>query len=318
MSQNLADLQPYRSQHLILLVGGNPLPNWVAAKLLYKVPENFEAPVIREEWREYKKKQPKIWLLHSDDNKNDPSTKDIAIRLQTLLAKHLFPGAGIDCVPIELLGIPSSSSNGINDQLDKISTGWRGAESIGLNYTGGTKPMALHVYRYLEAKIKDDKSGLENTKITFSYLDSRHTTLWIDGSNARFHLLKSTELRELVSISQEDLAALHGYKPPDTAPGKTWITGEENPAIYSLAQAIGRVYAKGGTFKDKWISWLKTAPTVPPDPEKYETLEEVINAMDCLAGGRDKKPEEKAQAIADALKPGAKKEIGRASCRERV
>src|SRR5450759_2043811 len=137
-------LSAYRVNHLILLVGGNPLPNWVAARLLLK--DSSEA-----------QGQPrKIWLLHSDGSDGEPSTKEIAQRLKKLLCKHLFPqiedcgASNQETTPegIVLVGIPSADKIGIENHLPQIIQGLKGHSRIGLNYTGGTKPMAVHVYRW--------------------------------------------------------------------------------------------------------------------------------------------------------------------------
>jgi hypothetical protein len=102
----------YRTDHLFLLVGTNPLPNWVAAQLLL-------APGGT------------LHLIYSDE------TFTIAQRLR----KHLD-------VSLSMLRVNPADGQDIarrvRRSLDKVSG------SVGLHYTGGTKAMAVHAYRAVE------------------------------------------------------------------------------------------------------------------------------------------------------------------------
>lgn len=283
----------FRVQHLILLVGTNPLPNWVAACLLFDP-----------------KLGGKIWLLHSEELENS-NTREIAERLQKLLLRKLFLGLNPEIMqaeelPVQLCGISSSGAGNIEDRLDRYRDYWNHAESIGLNYTGGSKPMAVHAYRWLEKQDFPLARDGQPKKLWFSYLDPRSLTLNIDrplnAGTACFEVIKNKERREATTLSLEELAALHGYVPPENLDTEAWNTGDKNPAIYHLARAIGSAFADPGNVpRDQWRQWLDTCPTIPPDRGKYDALGEVIGAMDHLAGGAAQPPEIKAQAIADQL-----------------
>ncbi len=304
MSESLELLKPYRTNHLILLVGGNPLPNWVAARLLLKRVEDAVG------------KPRRIWLLHSDGSGDEPSTLEVAGRLKKLLWQQLFPGVDESQVldtpenPIVLVGISSSDDHEIQKRLQELAPKLLKAGSIGLNYTGGAKPMSVHVYRFLETLQK------RSVPIRFSYLDPRHMSLRIedavDSGQREFHLLQDDELREMVSISQVDLAALHGYEPPIKRQKVEWRTGQEDEKIYHLAWAIGRLYVTKGLQIKQWYAWLDSCPKFLPERSEYAALGEVIQAMDELAGSQALTPEEKASAVVTALKPGATK--GLVSC----
>jgi len=308
MNGNVASLNRFRVHHLILLIGSNPLPNWVAARLLLKNSADASNQHL------------KLWLLHSDGSRGEPNTKDVAQNIKVLLARQLFPDISTDDIPIQLEGIPSSDRKSIYNRLDEISKEWRGAQSIGLNYTGGTKPMAVHVYRYLETKVREDGSCLKGIPLQFSYLDPRQMKLRIDGpgESAEIPLLEDDDVRALVSIQLDALAALHGYQPPVKKKSRDW---NSSPEIFALARAIGKVYAGADVPFKQWRKWLETKPTLPPDPDQFDALGDVIAAMDALAGGATLLPEEKALKIAEALihlpedpKAAAEKKIAFTSC----
>lgn len=106
----------YKTQHLFLLVGENPLPNYVAAQLLLN-------------------NQGTIYMVFSKD------TKDFADCLKKAL-KHLQ----IKEVP---LGVREADGCAIARILQEEVGKIKPEETIGLHYTGGTKIMAAHAYRAL-------------------------------------------------------------------------------------------------------------------------------------------------------------------------
>jgi len=313
LDENLVRLKNCRVNHLILLVGTNPLPNWVAAHLLLMDTEQAAGGPRR------------IWLLHSDGSGDEPSTKEVAQRLKDLLWQQLFreidqnSGHHPDQDPILLYGVPSSNSIGIKNSLADLLPRLSQADSIGLNYTGGTKPMAVHVYRFLEQH-QQAGAALERKRLVFSYLDPRHMALRVEGKNAgemlEFRLLEDDALRTLVTIKQKDLAKLHGYEPPKNARKENWNTSREQPGLYHLARAIGKVYALGDSQPGlkQWFRWLDADSLLPPEREDNEALEAVIQAMDDLAGGAHLPLDAKAQIIAEKILPGAEK--GLRSCRK--
>ena len=104
----------YQVDHLFLLVGTNPLPNWVAAQILVR-PEHG-----------------RLYLVHSS------ATAPIALRLREPLSA-LQP---------ELIQVDPTDARSIARTVESHVRPLTG--SIGLHYTGGTKAMAVHAYRAME------------------------------------------------------------------------------------------------------------------------------------------------------------------------
>lgn len=108
----MAELAPYKTDHLFLLVGENPLPNYVAAKLLLK-------------------EEGTLHLLYSDE------THKIAERLR----RHVGGTVYLTRVnPTDAGDLVAQT----REQLRKVNG------TVGLHYTGGTKAMAVHTYRAVE------------------------------------------------------------------------------------------------------------------------------------------------------------------------
>ena len=128
--------------HLILLVGGNPLPNAVAGRLL-----------VRDGGR--------ITLVHSAD------TKSIANDLETWFAENQLPNV----TPEEVI---ESNAEDIHTEVHNIINK---NERTGLNYTGGTKTMAVHAHRAFR-----DILGKSAAQMS-SYLDSQKLRLIFDDGH---------------------------------------------------------------------------------------------------------------------------------------
>lgn len=108
------DLAEFRTKHLFLLMGTNPLPNYVAAKLLAS-PEGC------------------IYFVHTDE------TNKITDRLIDTLKLN----EGQFCkIPTE-----DADESNISSQVSHYS---KDKKDLGLNYTGGTKIMSVHAYRAIE------------------------------------------------------------------------------------------------------------------------------------------------------------------------
>lgn len=133
----------FRTDHLLLLIGANPLPNYVAARLLTK-PKST------------------IHLLHT------VATKDVADALSDVIKEHC-QGATIQFGQVD-----TADSTQIYKKAQEVSRTIQRDASIGLNYTGGTKAMSVHAYRALEEM---------NRKVIFSYLDAQTLSMRFDGSN---------------------------------------------------------------------------------------------------------------------------------------
>ncbi len=133
-ASQLAKFERYRTEVLFLLVGGNPLPNYVAAQLMAKQDAD-------------------IFLLATQ------GTVAVAQRLKTKL-QQVMSQAHVQAYTIPKWADLRSKALGAILEKEKARIGGR---QLGLNYTGGTKEMAVHVYDRIQGKYPE---GI------FSYLDA--------------------------------------------------------------------------------------------------------------------------------------------------
>ena len=160
---NLDELAKYRTDSLFLLIGTNPLPNYVVFHLL-------EKPACH------------VYLVHTSE------TGKIANRLVDVLK---LPDESWTKIPVD-----ESDANNIFTQIYRYAEGNKG---LGLNYTGGTKSMAVHSYRAIQAADPD---------AVFSYLDARRLELTINQSDRSF---KRVPVALSIKPPIETLLALHGH-----------------------------------------------------------------------------------------------------------
>ncbi|HWQ14467.1 MAG TPA: DUF1887 family CARF protein [Roseiflexaceae bacterium] len=131
----------YRVDHLFLLIGTNPLPNYVAAKLLLRDPQSSQIVLVAS-----------------------VGTEGTRAALERTLKEEGY--RYISSVQVEEAN-PADIRNKITEQ----ARGLNGL--VGLNYTGGTKAMSVHAYLALTA--------LTNLHVQYSYLDARTLSLHIEG-----------------------------------------------------------------------------------------------------------------------------------------
>lgn len=170
--------------HLVLLIGTNPLPNLVVADYMLQNNPKIE----------------KIWLVHSEKNNYQAGTKKEAERLEALLKERWknHPNLKFPLETIHLSDVSNSDSiqTDINQQMIRE---FKNNKSIHLNYTGGTKSMSTHVYWVLKENVKSQKQ--------FSYLDARTFRLISDESG-----VLESDLRKKVTLSFDEMIRLHGFE----------------------------------------------------------------------------------------------------------
>jgi hypothetical protein len=173
------DLESYQTDHLFILVGTNPLPNYVASLLVAK--ENST-----------------IYLLHSGGIRG---TKEIADRLKSALENRR---QRLKIWPHEVDEVDSFK---ILQKIEEILEELPPDATVGLHYTGGTKAMAVHANRVIE---KAYPLGI------FSYLDARTLSLIIDGRNGG--TTRSIPVANACDINLQEIFGLHGKSlaPPIT------------------------------------------------------------------------------------------------------
>jgi len=142
--ENIPD--EFRTDHLLLLIGANPLPNYVAARLLAK-PKST------------------IHLLGTGATGNFAKAVAYLVQKYHATIKTLF------------WEIDTVNGAKIRQQVQTIIKQVERTATVGLHYTGGTKVMAIHTYRTVaEAR----------TDTIFSYLDAQTLTMRIEYADASF------------------------------------------------------------------------------------------------------------------------------------
>jgi len=134
----------YMVDHLVVLVGGNPLPNYLAARQLLS-PDGTIYPIYTA------------------------MSADVATQL-------LRAVIGKDDVqlPRRITG---------NDSVDVVEVVQRAIKAgrgrrIGLHYTGGTKRMAVHAYRAFLAGLRGQRGQMVVPALPLSYLNARTNLLY--------------------------------------------------------------------------------------------------------------------------------------------
>ncbi len=191
----MSEFAPYQTQHLFLLVGKNPLPNYVAARLLLKAGGT-------------------LYLIHSA---GPQGTGKVA---QNLMAQ--FPQHHPQLIPVDLQNTVALRRQ-VEDYLERTSPG-----SIGLNYTGGTKVMAIHTYQAVEEFCK--RRGRE---VVFSYLDADTLEMPIEPQPGRPAFRR--KVVQSVELTIKEVFDLHGIR----LQGRRIQT---EPVLPDMARALARMY----------------------------------------------------------------------------
>jgi hypothetical protein len=162
----------YQTESLFVLVGRNPLPNYIAANLLLK-PDGT------------------LYLIYSE-GRSPRGTGDVAKYLAAQL-----PHFRSQCVPVNTQNCGALIRE-IKRHLAQTTSG-----HIGLHYTGGTKMMAVHAYQAVEEFCKQN-----GRTAFFSYLDA--DTLNMTVEHPAGEQVLNRRVIEDVRPSLETLFALQG------------------------------------------------------------------------------------------------------------
>lgn len=224
-------LKAKQVDHLILLVGGNPLPNAVSGRVLLK-PDGT------------------ITLIHSDGKYG---TFNIAQNLQNWFTKQGFK-------PATLVGVRESDADSITMAIQNALKTVSHNFVVGLNYTGGTKAMAVHAYRAMERWAKERLA----TQPIYTYLDARTLSLIVDPPHPD---QGKHYVGRAMKIELDDLLSLHGWswkEPPTT-----------QPFLPLISEALRQVYLDTNALQiwEKWKQDILIANCAKDDDkEKRETL----------------------------------------------
>lgn len=159
----MAKIEDYKVNHLFLLMGENPLPNYIAALSLLN-------------------KDCTAYLVHTD------RTKLQAQRLQQVIAEDNY----FKEPRLVDLGDRQADAHYIWQQIYPFLQYMN--SSIGLNYTGGTKAMSVHAYRVIEHFAPES---------VFSYLDANTLEIYFDRKDAesdRIKILPQISLSQIFKL----------------------------------------------------------------------------------------------------------------------
>ncbi len=172
---------------LVLLIGTNPLPNYVVAEYFLKTNKELR----------------NIWLVHSEEVARQVGTRAQAEHLEKVL-KERHPGNSKLPFPLPKVALSnvSNAKEVLRDTNEKLIRRLPENSRVHLNYTGGTKAMGTHVYRAIE---QDTARSLVKS---FSYLDGRNFQIVGDKNG----IINERDLRDEISISFIELITLHGFK----------------------------------------------------------------------------------------------------------
>ncbi len=199
------ELMDRQVDHLILLVGGNPLPNAVAGRVLVK-PGGA------------------ISLIYSQD------TSAVAERLRNWLGNdYHYPYTD---------AVDESFASSIMAEVRRALDKQPDAASVGLNYTGGTKAMAVHAYRGVERWAEEHQRA-----VSCSYLDARTHQMVFDAPPGKEYIGDTLKLR------LQDLLDLHGWELQNKP--------HEHPILPKTAHALAQVHTTHGDDQaiTRYIAW---------------------------------------------------------------
>ncbi len=230
----------HRTKTLFLLVGTNPLPNFISALFLA---ENKGL----------------VFLLHSGMKEGAHTER---------IAKFLKDGIETRRPHIKVLSRGIDGAYGVRIEshigviLDYLSLPV--TEKIGLNYTSGTKPMAIHTYNSLKSRFGQN--------VTCSYLDARQLAFYIEGASGNPY-----PANHAIHVSLSELAALHGYQMNSL---------RQEPQYVPLVNALATVHETNAGAQS-WFNWRQNEfrQSELPDSEKYPELQPAIEVFDFMCDG---------------------------------
>ncbi len=170
---------------LVLLVGTNPLPNFVVAEYYLQINPNIQS----------------IRLIHSEANSLQAGTAKQVQNLEALLQKRWRDKHTSLQFPLDKISISDvSNAMTIRSEIErKLVKKLDSSCKLHLNYTGGTKAMANHAYLCF-------KELQGSISCQFSYLDGNNFRLIADDYG-----IVDNDLRRKVRIGFAELIKLHGF-----------------------------------------------------------------------------------------------------------
>ena len=201
---------------LVLMVGTNPLPNYIVGSYLK---ENYD----------------KFVFIYSEKNEdiNQSSTKDYANKLK----KHLNLD-NCTLLPLSNVSNPSAIRDDLKEKFPEDNI-----DEVHLNYTGGTKTMAVHVYNFLKENFAK--------KFNASYLDARSHKLIYDNGEK-----ESAKLKDKIKIDIDTLLSIHLYKKNKLETNDTYTYKQKFGDNFDSVSEKIKNAIKDGKGKD-FVKWLE-------------------------------------------------------------
>jgi len=198
---------PYQTPRLLAIVGSNPLPAHVAATLLASPGGT-------------------VTLICT------AASRDVATKLIELLEK-----LGIACEPVLLVDEANRFEmfRLIQAKLGDVS------DLVGLNYTGGTKSMSVHIYRAVEAWAVAKNAPHP----VFSYIDPRRRAVVFDPKPGEI-VSTSVPIPAVYPMHLCHLIEMHG-----------WIQTQQQtePILVGVADALCALYGTSVKAPQSWKTW---------------------------------------------------------------
>lgn len=182
----------YRVNHLLLLIGGNPVPNAVAGPLLVKEGGLITLICSRDTFEKVGK--PLKAYLESQRGKRGPDNYTVVLS---------------DDYKVEEAD-PCSVYQKVSKALNDVKEG-----NVGLHYTGGTKAMAVHAYDAARNAVGNWKNEESDREGIYSYLDARSLSLIFDPEDKWTHNASKREVVEKQKVTLVELLNLHGGRLPN-------------------------------------------------------------------------------------------------------
>lgn len=173
----------------ICLVGSNPLPNYIVAEFLMKYEDQYKGFIVKPDT---------YFFVHTGQE----GTKDYAKRIKRKLSLSNV------CEEVCLSNPRNAKEIQDSFEISKLNKLIKNDDikTIHLNYTGGTKPMAVLTYKWLQ------EHPNRKYELTLSDIDPRNNKLNIiknDKEESSFSIPEDIDLIDLIDIDIKDLLEMH-------------------------------------------------------------------------------------------------------------
>lgn len=236
--REMTDLTGWKTEVLLVLIGQDPLPCYIATQLLTN-------------------KGALVYLLHTGGGH---STLKVAERLRDQLLKDRAD------LKMRILEIDVSDGAKIAGRVRALLAKLPGRPSVGLHYSGGSKPMAVYSYAALSEVYPGCICG---------YVEPESLQLVLQKAGRP---LQSIPIAQALEVNVRTLLAIQGYSESET--------GE--PSVPETLVASLLEVSRLDSGRRQWRQWLRSLrpnSDVLPTVSEYPALKPVIAALAELTSG---------------------------------